>query len=186
MKFVGIDISMAAPSFTIYDSNDGEFSFKTCKKYFLTDSKKNSNDILDLNIFCDSIPEYNSPEERWDKISNWGIEQIKSCDYALIEGYAYASSSQAAFQIAEHASIWKYKIYKLDIPFKIEAPSKIKKFATSKGNANKELMYDSFTAETGIKLRDYFNLTEKQWEPMAGVIDSYYMCKMCYEENRDE
>lgn len=94
MKFAGIDISMSAPSFTIYDDNDGEFSFKTCKKYFLTDIKKHANDICELNIFADLVPEYNSNEERWDKISNWGMEQIKSCDYALIEGYAYGLLSE--------------------------------------------------------------------------------------------
>lgn len=187
MKYAGLDISMSAPSFTIYDDNDGEFCFKTCKSYFLTDTKKHANDILDLNIFADLIPKYNTPEERWDKISNWGIDYLKKCDYILIEGYSFASSSQAAFQIAEHASIWKNKIYKnSDIKYTIKAPTEIKKFATGKGNANKEFMYDSFTAKTGIKLRDYFNLTEKQWEPMAGVIDSYYMCEMCYEENKNE
>jgi hypothetical protein len=53
----------------------------------------------------------------------------------------------------------------------------IKKFATGKGNANKEALQEVFLKETGYNIKEKFNMTEKQWNPSSDIIDSYFICK---------
>jgi len=62
------------------------------------------------------------------------------------------------------------------------APTAIKKFATGKGNANKEKMQDAFINETGVNLKEQLNMTEKQWNPSSDIIDAYYVCKYAIHE----
>ena len=58
------------------------------------------------------------------------------------------------------------------------APSTIKKFATGKGNANKELMYEAFVEETGDDLAKLFEFDPyKGQSPVSDIIDSYYIAK---------
>ena len=69
--------------------------------------------------------------------------------------------------------------------FKFETipPTVIKKEATGKGNANKELMYETFLAETKIDLQS--QLTPKSTKivnPVSDIVDSYYICKTGFEK----
>ena len=61
-----------------------------------------------------------------------------------LEGYSYGSKGQAIFQIAENCGILKYSLLNNKIEYNIIVKSIVKKFATDKGNANKELMYEHF------------------------------------------
>ena len=74
------------------------------------------------------------------------------CEQIALEGYAYGAQGRI-FHIAENTGVLKYKIYQQSIPLTIFTPSEIKKFATGKGNADKEKMYDSFISETNILLK---------------------------------
>ena len=58
-------------------------------------------------------------------------------------------------------------------------PSVIKKFATGKGNANKELMLDAFEKDTGTNLAQVFDTTSKS--PVSDVADAYFICKYTAE-----
>jgi len=72
----------------------------------------------------------------------------------------------------------KYKIYQQSIPLTIFTPSEIKKFATGKGNADKEKMYDSFISETNILLKSIITPDKKGISsPVSDIVDSYYICK---------
>ena len=53
----------------------------------------------------------------------------------------------AVRSIAENTGLLKHKLYKIKVPTKPVPPTVIKKYATGKGNANKELMYEAFCAE---------------------------------------
>ena len=60
----------------------------------------------------------------------------------------------------------------------IFAPAEIKKFATGKGNANKELMYKAFVDETGDDLAQLFEFDPYTGQsPVSDIIDSYYIAK---------
>ena len=54
----------------------------------------------------------------------------------------------------------------------------IKKFATDKGNANKELMLEAFEKDTGVNLELLFDTKSKS--PITDVADAYFVCK--YQE----
>ena len=98
-----------------------------------------------------------------------------------LEDYAMGAKGRV-FAIGENTGILKYKLrgYSLST----YPPTVVKKFATDKGNANKELMYETFTEETGVDLKDFFpSKSEKIGNPISDIIDSYYICKKHYIEN---
>ena len=61
-------------------------------------------------------------------------------------------------------------------------PSVVKKFASGKGNADKEKMYEAFTNETKVNLKKIFDM-EKLNNPVTDIIDSYYIAKCGYENS---
>ena len=85
------------------------------------------------------------------------------------------------FNIGENTGILKYKLRERVAPkMSIFAPSEIKKFATGKGNANKMLMYEAFTEETGDDLSLIFGPWDQGYKgqsPVSDIIDSYYRAK---------
>ena len=103
------------------------------------------------------------------------------CTHVALEGYAYSASGKV-FHIAENTGILKYKLYQLSVPVTVIQPTEVKKYATGKGNADKNAMYDSWLLETGINLKGL--LTPKRQEsvsPVSDIVDSYYICKKMYE-----
>ena len=59
-------------------------------------------------------------------------------------------------------------------------PSVVKKFASGKGNADKQLMYDSFKEHTEQDLLKLFDMGKLN-NPVTDIIDSYYIAKVGYE-----
>ena len=103
----------------------------------------------------------------------------------FLEGYAFATSAQAGVRsIAENTGLLKHKMWKNKIPFKTYPPTVIKKFATGKGNSNKELMYEAFVDEllTPIDLKELLTpKAKKVISPISDIVDSYFITK-CGEE----
>ena len=177
----GIDYSLNGSGIT---TCEGEFCFENCKSYYITKTKKYNIDILEHNIYGTLAPEkFEHDFERWNYNADWAWNIVKHCDFVVMEGYSFGSKSSMTSQIAENAAIIKNKLYKSNIEYIIVPPTKIKKFATGKGNANKELMNGAFEYEFNIKLKSLFKQTDKQWSPSADIIDSFYMCKYAYEES---
>lgn len=190
MRFLAADWSMSAPSFATYDTSDGEFSFLNSDHYYLTTTKKHVHKLENLHVYGDLVPDYSSNEERWDLLSD-AVEFVidksdKPIDYFAIEGYAFGSSASSVHQIAENASVLKHKIYKRGIPIEVINPSTVKKGYSGKGNAKKDELYKVFVEKENIKLRDYFDLPETQWEPLAGIVDSWIILSILVENHKDE
>jgi Holliday junction resolvasome RuvABC endonuclease subunit len=102
-------------------------------------------------------------------------------DYEIyIEGYSFGSKGQGVFQIAENCGILKYRLQELKIPYETIVPSVVKKGATGKGNADKDLMYESFSKETNTNLKKVFDV-EKIGNPVSDIVDSFYIAKVGYE-----
>ncbi len=77
--------------------------------------------------------------ERLDYIQN-SIRDILnrySCDLVCIEGYAYARPNQA-HQMGELGGVLRLLLYRENVPYTEIAPPTLKKFATGKGNADKD------------------------------------------------
>lgn len=176
MTTFGIDYSMTSPAICIYDDSVGDFKFENCVIHYLTQSKK--YEVKFKNIQGHYF-EYENEMQRYDIISSFFLDRILEYDLqkrVFIESYSFASTGRI-FHIAENTGILKYRMWQFGIDFETIPPTVIKKFATGKGNANKELLQESFEKETDIRLKHELNMTEKQWNPSSDIIDSYYICK---------
>ena len=194
---IGIDYSLSSPGVCV-NTSEGEFDYEDCTFYFLTNTKKFDATFKEKMAFGSTAVEYigtphkpytNEPE-RYSQIADWVIDIIKSYGDATtgsnrikptiqIEDYSYASTGRV-FHIAENLGLLKYKL-KMECgwDYNLIPPSVIKKFATGKGNANKELMLDAFEKDTGTNLAKVFDTTSKS--PVSDVADAYFICKYTAE-----
>ena len=180
---VGIDYSLNSPAICIADDN---FDFNKCSFHFLTSKKKHIGKF-GKNIFGYEIKEYNTPIERFSNISTWALDIIhkykSNTAKVFIEGYSFGSKGQAVFQIAENCGILKYRLQMSpSILYDTIVPSVVKKHASGKGNADKQLMYDSFKDHTKKDLMKMFDMGKLN-NPVTDIIDSYYIAKVGYENS---
>ena len=128
---------------------------------------------------------YSSSEpERYENIADWVIDIINSYypkamaskkNHTInLEDYSYASKGRV-FHIAENMGLLKHKLYLNNWDYNLLAPSVIKKYATGKGNSNKEAMTEQFALDTGLNVLDMFEC--KYTSPATDVVDAYYICK---------
>ena len=184
MVIAGIDYSLCGPAICLFRANaTGVFSYSGCSFYFLTDNKRQS-EIRTLNIFGERLSDWDSDQHRYETIADWALDIVMGCTHVAIEGYAYSASGRV-FNIAENTGILKYKLYQLGIPVTVIPPTEVKKYATTKGNADKNSMYSAWAHETGVDLKTL--LTPKRQEcvsPVSDIVDSYYICKKMYDTLR--
>ena len=188
---IGIDYSLSSPGVCINTSED-EFRYEDCKFYYLTNTKKYQGTFKENIAFGTSAVEYigtqhkpySSETERYNNIANWAIDIIKSYTWwqehpiIQIEDYSFGSTGRV-FHIAENLGLLKYKLkIECGLDYTLLAPSVIKKFATDKGNANKELMLGAFQEDTGVNLEVLLDSSVKS--PITDIADAYFICK--YEE----
>ena len=178
---IGIDYSLTSPAICITK----DFIFENSQFFFLTNKKKYIGP-MSKNIFGFEHKEYNTPIHRFSQISDWAFDTIKetihTSQQVYIEGYSFGSKGQAVFQIAENCGILKYRLQEFGIPYETVVPSVVKKGATGKGNADKDLMYESFCKETNIDLKKIFDV-EKIGNPVSDIVDSFYIAKVGYENS---
>jgi len=181
MVIAGIDYSLCGPAICLFRSNStGKFSYSGCSFYFLTDNKRQS-EVKTSNIFGERLSDWNNDQHRYETLADWALDIVMGCSHVAIEGYAYSANGRV-FQIAENTGILKYKLYGLGVPVTVIPPSDVKKYATGKGNADKNFMYKSWLKETGVDLKGL--LTPKREEsvsPVSDIVDSYYICKKMYD-----
>lgn len=177
MTVVGIDYSMTSPAVCICD---GKFEYANCAFLYVTGNKKLEGKINN-QITGSPLYEYKDNIERFEKLANAVTDFIGDRDDVVIglEGYAMGAKGQV-FNIGENTGILKYILSKKNFPVEIYAPSAIKKFATGKGNANKEAMFEAFLAETGVNLFDEFGIEQKEkiGSPISDIVDAYYIAKL--------
>lgn len=174
MVIAGVDYSLTSPAICVH--NGKEWNYNNCNFYYLV---KNEKHAQQRDQYHGSLyPEYSTDIERFYKLSQWSFEIISKhkVDKVFLEGYAFGAVGRV-FQIAENAGLLKYIIWNNDIDIETVAPTVVKKFATGKGNANKEMMYDSFLSELGVDIREKVGIINKQWNPISDIVDSYYIAK---------
>jgi len=171
MKIAGVDYSICSPAICKTDGYGGfEFhGFKRTKKCNSTSDK----------IFLHTYPDYGSQEERFYKLAKWAFEIVKDCDFVNIEGYAMGAKGQT-FTIGEATGLLKHLLWKAGIHYNIIPPSTIKKFASGKGNSDKNEMAEAFIAKE--KVFDIFGAFGISYEkdkkpnsPITDMIDSYWL-----------
>lgn len=183
MIIAGIDYSLNGPAICVADTNN-PFTFSNCSFYFLTDTKKNAKTFL-TNVHGESFEDYNEECERYDTLSDWVMRVCAGCEQIALEGYAYGAQGRV-FHIAENTGLLKYKIYQNRIPLTIIPPTEVKKYATGKGNSDKQKMYDSFVIDTNTLLKGIITPDKKDISsPVSDIVDSFYICKLLYKKLSD-
>ena len=175
MAVIGIDYSLSSPAICV--SEDEECTFDKCKFFYLTN--KNKYDTTIANKFHGELHKpWNTPEERYHNISSWAMKIINEYEpfHITIEDYAFGAKGRV-FHIGENMGILRYRIYRGKYNYAVISPSEVKKFATGKGNAKKELMYEKFYEEHKYNMIKDFNQTTLD-NPVTDIIDSYYICKV--------
>jgi Holliday junction resolvasome RuvABC endonuclease subunit len=178
---------MTSPAVCIHKGTD--WSFDNCKIHYLTKTKKFEGEFQ--NVTGHTYPEFNTSEQRFNNISEWVFDLLTIAGgnviglnapmSVTIEGYSMGSKGQV-FHIAENTGLLKHKLWNHKIPFDTPAPTTIKKFATGKGNAKKERMYECFLAETGVDISALLDCKPDN-NPCSDVVDAYWMCKYSFENN---
>ena len=177
----GIDLSLTCPAITIINPNPTPSTivpFKDCQSYYLISKQKYT--LSNQNITGAAGGHWDSPEDRYETIAEWVISVLQKHNVKSvgIEGYAFSKQTNTLTQLAENQGLLKYFLYKNNIPYNIFTPSNIKKFATSKGNADKAAMKDAFYQDNpDYDIMDMFNKkpTDKVISPISDIIDSYYI-----------
>jgi len=188
-KLAGIDYSLTSPAICIWkETNDnGHFNFDMCDVYYLetTQRLKRATQHKILNLHAETYPEWETEEQRHDLLSDWAMSIISGCQ-VFIEGYAFATSGKSHVRsVAENSGLLKHKMYKAHQTFTSIPPSVIKKYATGKGNANKDLMYDAFSKECVAPVDLQKTLrpkSNKLTNPTTDIVDSYWICKYGWRE----
>lgn len=148
-------------------------SFQDVNVYYLNENKKFSGNRKNISGELFLRPENNI--QRYSKIAEWSMNIIKKCDCVFIEGYSMGSKG-SVFNIAENTGILKYEMYKNKIKWTEVPPTVVKKFATGKGNGDKNKMYESFLSRANVDLKNLFNFKgEKIASPISDIVDSYYI-----------
>lgn len=180
----GIDYSLTSPAICIAEVRDeNKIKFEDCRFHYI----KQTNNQESVGVFNGyDYPKYSDEIERYENLAEWVIERIRwykgRVQGVYLEDYAFAATGRV-FNIAENTGILKHKLKVNKFKFETIPPTVIKKEATGKGNANKELMYETFLAETKIDLQS--QLTPKSTKivnPVSDIVDSYYICKTGFEK----
>jgi Holliday junction resolvasome RuvABC endonuclease subunit len=173
MKVAGVDYSMSCPAITVITDSDTDF--RNCQVYYMLDSNKYTGKFGNLTGVLP--PSHKVQIERFLHISEWAINILKGCDFVGMEDYAMGAKGKV-FHIAENTGLLKYFCYKNKIPLELFAPTAVKKFATGKGNADKQKMYDHFLKETNVDLVKELSYEKQLGNPVTDIVDSYYIARM--------
>lgn len=86
---------------------------------------------------------------------------VCNCDLVVVEGYAYARANQA-HQIGELGGVIRLALFTRQIEYVEVAPPSLKKVATGKGNAGKELVLVEAVKRLGYDGADN-NIADALW-----------------------
>jgi len=179
---LGVDLSLTSPALCIHRGD--QFNFSNCEFFFMTKFEKYlyKHTILHGETFVD----YSCDSERYSNIGQWvlDIAKFNNVDKVFIEDYSYGSVGRV-FNIAENGGVLKFLLWRSFVPYEGIPPTVIKKFATGKGNADKQKMEEAFLEETKFDVRDVLGMPAKNWNPSSDLIDSYFICKYGEQHERE-
>ena len=180
IEFVaGIDYSLTSPAICVVEIIDNDIKFENCKFHFLKQNK--SHESIGEVFLAYNYPEYTDDIDRFSKLASWTIECIRWYDGRVskvyLEDYAFAATGRV-FNIGENMGILKKQLKEDGFKYTTIPPTVIKKHATGKGNANKDLMYETFLSETQVDLQSQLSpKSTKISNPVSDIVDAYYICR---------
>lgn len=111
------------------------------------------------------------------------MEFLKDCEYVAFENYAFGGTGMLA-HIGESTGILKRELYLRGIKVTTYPPTRIKIFATTKGNADKPMMCKQFLHDEIWEFpKSFYNDKKKCFKsPYEDIIDAYYICTLLHLE----
>lgn len=174
MICAGIDYSTTSPCICIF-KKDGTINPIDCNFSFFALDKWRPRWSALQNVNCYKLPKDLKLIDKYIFLADWTIEALRwhngRVEKVIIEDYSYSSTGRV-FNIAENVGILKFKLKQNGFRYETVPPTVIKKFATGKGNSNKEAMLEAWKAEP-----DNFELVQENGNPATDIVDSYYLCK---------
>ena len=170
-NIVGIDYSTTSPSICVRVRDNWDIHYLTTKQTVVDE-----NWVSPFLFFGHKLPKIQDETVRYKYISSWAVDVIDSYDAeaVFLEDYAFAATGKV-FHIGENTGILKYRLLMKDIPVFTIAPTVIKKFATGKGNAKKDMMLSNFITSTGCDVRQVLDYAGDN--PISDIVDSYFICE---------
>jgi crossover junction endodeoxyribonuclease RuvC len=141
MRIVALDLSLSASGVAVFD--EGLISVDTLRPPGLK----------------------GMPRLEW--IMRRVVELTTGVDLTLIEGYAFARPNQA-HQIGELGGVVRLALHTRRVPYVEVAPAALKKLATGKGNAGKELVLVEAVKRLGYSGADN-NQADARWLLQAAI-----------------
>ena len=172
MIFIGIDYSLTSPCVCVSKNK----VFIDSYFHFLTDTKSATGKVL--NILGDEHDDYLCDQQRYENIAAWVMNIVSPFKneehYILIEDYSFGSKGRV-FNLAENCGLLKYFLYRDGYKFFTVPPTVLKKYATGKGNADKQKMYDAFYELTQIDLISVYSKSNRLVAPITDIVDAFYL-----------
>ena len=174
MICAGIDYSTTSPCICIF-KKDGTINPIDCNFSFFALDKWRPRWSALQNVNCYKLPKDLKLIDKYIFLADWTIEALRwhngRVEKVILEDYSYGSTGRV-FHIAENVGILKLKLKQNGFRYETVPPTVIKKFATGKGNSNKEAMLEAWKAES-----NNFELVQETGNPATDIIDSYFLCK---------
>jgi Holliday junction resolvasome RuvABC endonuclease subunit len=181
MRVYGIDYSMTSPAICLFDGEEWSVRYLTSTERHVREYTFET--ILGkVNVSGDPHKElWQSQEQRFHNISEWAMACIDDVEAkVVVEDYAMGAKGKV-FHIAENCGLLKYKLWSEGFKFETLAPTALKKFATGKGNADKNSMHTQFVKDTGVDLMKEMTPNAKDCvSPVSDVVDSFYLAKWAW------
>jgi Holliday junction resolvasome RuvABC endonuclease subunit len=162
---LGVDPSLNGAGFVLMQN------FKVIDFKFFTTVSKIENQFPQHAFFNKDFG-----PARLDKIfvAYQDMLQASFPSYIAIEDYAYGAKSNSIFQIGGLGEMLRLQSYRAGIPYRDYEPSKVKKYATGKGNAEKsQMVLEAF--KEGFDVGPY----GKSGEDLA---DAFWIARMLSDE----
>lgn len=180
MVLAGIDYSISCPSICIHNTESGPLSFENCCFYFnqesITKKEASRRESLSFpNIFWSPRFLTDNPELRYYYLVDWALSICleSNVSVAILEAYALGAKG-LIFNIAEATGILKHYFFRNGIQLILIPPTENKKSFSGKGNANKQLMIETFNQKNGINISKHFGYDSIfTGSPISDIVDSY-------------
>lgn len=184
-RAIGIDYSLTGPAMCIHPF-DKPWSLNNCQMYFLTKRKALDGSFMKGRIHGKLFRDYSTDLVRFMQNAidmKSFVSPLTLDDLVAIEGYAFGARGMRIFQIGEATGILiqlmiieNGSLLNKGRNVSRPAPGEIKKFATGKGNCDKDAMYEAFVRDTGIDLSSELHVKSTA-SPVNDLVDAYWICK---------
>lgn len=169
-KIAGLDWSMSSPGLCITGADGTIYLYGQSGKKKDVGVYNISENGYNLIFTVELLEKHDNNAQRFKRATNRFLNHIKThnCTDINLEGYAMGSGRGGmTFTIGESTGFLKSALYDAGLKVNIVAPTSLKKFATGKGNANKDKMYEAFVNLLSINLPDVACRSD--------VVDAYWL-----------